>query len=160
MRALLFFVCLFSVNIYAQAPQAALVSLSPAMEVRIKKLETELRCLVCQNQTLADSPAGLANDLRRELRNLMAAGKTDDEIKDFLQTRYGDFVLYNPPIKPSNFLLWFGPFLLLGIGAVAYVAMLKKRNGQLQSTAVNGATLNDEKPTHKNRIAEKLLRGE
>ena len=85
MRYLLLVFILFTANVFAQAPQPDLVKLSPELEVRIKKLETELRCLVCQNQTLADSPAGLAGDLRRELRSLMVAGKTDGEIKDFLQ---------------------------------------------------------------------------
>ncbi len=125
---------------FAQAPQPSLVTLAPEQEIRIKKLETELRCLVCQNQTLADSPAGLAGDLRRELRSLMAAGKSDDDIKSFLQARYGDFVLYNPPIKTSNFLLWFGPFLLLGFGAMGCGLMLRKRNRQLESAPVSNPT--------------------
>jgi cytochrome c-type biogenesis protein CcmH len=136
MRALLFVTLLFCANAFAQAPQPGLVTLSPELEVRIKKLETELRCLVCQNQTLADSPAGLAGDLRRELRSLMAAGKSDDDIKGFLQARYGDFVLYNPPIKTSNFLLWFGPFMLLGLGALGVALMVRKRAKQMGAVTV------------------------
>ena len=83
----------------------------PALDARLKrKLETELRCLVCQNQTLADSNAPLAGDLRREVRELAVAGKSDAEIRDYLVARYGDFVLYNPPVKTTTWLLWFGPF--------------------------------------------------
>ncbi len=136
MRYLFLISLFFCSAAFAQAPQPDLVTLSPELELRIKKLETELRCLVCQNQTLADSPAGLAGDLRRELRSLMAAGKSDDDIKGFLQARYGDFVLYNPPIKSSNFLLWFGPFMLLGLGAIGCVLLVKKRGRHLVSAAV------------------------
>jgi len=150
MRSLLFVALLFCANVFAQAPQPGLLTLAPELEARIKKLETELRCLVCQNQTLADSPAGLAGDLRRELRSLMASGKTDDDIKGFLQARYGDFVLYNPPIKTSNFLLWFGPFMLLGLGAIGVALMIRKRARQIGSTAVS-------KPSAAENDAAKLL---
>jgi cytochrome c-type biogenesis protein CcmH len=150
MRPLLFVALLFCANVFAQAPQAGLVTLSPELEIRIKKLETELRCLVCQNQTLADSPAGLAGDLRRELRSLMAAGKSDDDIKSFLQARYGDFVLYNPPVKASNFLLWFGPFMLLGLGAIACVLLVKKRGKQMGAVSLR-------KPSADTSDAAKLL---
>ncbi|MGA2550355.1 MAG: cytochrome c-type biogenesis protein [Burkholderiaceae bacterium] len=85
----------------------------PAFERRIQHLETELRCLVCQNQTLADSNAGLAEDLRREVRGLALSGKSDDEIKQYLHDRYGNFVFYRPPVEPHTWLLWFGPFVLL-----------------------------------------------
>lgn len=97
----------------------AIAQADPALDARLKKLEEELRCLVCQNQSLADSSAPLAEDLRREVRGLATAGKSDDEIKTFLVDRYGDFVLYRPPVKGTTWLLWFGPFiLLLGGGAV------------------------------------------
>lgn len=98
-----------------------------ALELRMKKLETELRCLVCQNQTLADSNAELASDLRREVRGLAEAGKSDDEIKSYLVARYGDFVLYNPPVKATTLLLWAGPFALLGGGAVLWWVVLRRR---------------------------------
>ena len=87
-----------------------------AQEQRFQNLVRELRCLVCQNQNLADSDAGLAKDLRAEVFELMQSGKTDAEIKDYLTDRYGDFVLYKPPVKPGTWLLWFGPLLVLGIG--------------------------------------------
>ena len=101
-----------------------------AFEARLKRLEADLRCLVCQNQTLADSNAPLAEDLRREVRTLALSGKSDAEIRTFLVARYGDFVLYDPPVKESTWLLWFGPFLLLGGGVVAWLAIVRRRRRQ------------------------------
>ena len=98
-----------------------------AFEARLKNLEEELRCLVCQNQTLADSTAPLAQDLRREVRELALAGKSDSEIKDYLTARYGDFVLYKPPVKPTTWLLWFGPFAFLLGGGVIWFVVLRRR---------------------------------
>ena len=98
-----------------------------ALDLRMKKLETELRCLVCQNQTLADSNADLADDLRREVRELALAGKSDDEIKAYLVARYGDFVLYNPPVKATTLLLWAGPFALLVGGGILWWIVLRRR---------------------------------
>ena len=99
-----------------------------ALDLRLKRLEGDLRCLVCQNQTLADSNAGLAEDLRREVRTLALAGKSDDDIKAYLVARYGDFVLYDPPIKPITWMLWFGPFaLLLGGGAIWWVVLRRRQ---------------------------------
>jgi cytochrome c-type biogenesis protein CcmH len=99
----------------------------PALDVRLKKLEEELRCLVCQNQSLADSTAPLAEDLRREVRQLAVAGKSDDEIRQFLVARYGDFVLYRPPVKSTTWLLWFGPCVLLAAGGVIWWLILRRR---------------------------------
>ena len=87
----------------------------------------ELRCLVCQNQTLADSSAPLAEDLRREVRELAQQGKTDAEIKQYLVARYGDFVLYKPPVKPTTWLLWFGPFAFLLGGGLVWLVVLRRR---------------------------------
>jgi cytochrome c-type biogenesis protein CcmH len=103
----------------------------PAVEARLKTLSTDLRCLVCQNQTLADSSAPLAEDLRREIRELIAKGMTDKEITDYLVARYGDFVRYRPPAKSQTLLLWVGPslFLLAGIGGLWWA--LRKRNALL-----------------------------
>jgi cytochrome c-type biogenesis protein CcmH len=98
-----------------------------ALDVRLKRLESELRCLVCQNQTLADSSAGLADDLRREVRALALAGKSDDDIKGYLVARYGDFVLYKPPVKPITWILWFGPFALLAGGGAIWWVVLRRR---------------------------------
>lgn len=113
---------LFAAFAFAQQP------VDPVLRDRLKKLEEELRCLVCQNQTLADSNAPLAEDLRREVRELAAQGKNDTEIKDFLVQRYGDFVLYKPPVKETTWLLWFGPFVLLGGGFLTWVLVLRRRS--------------------------------
>jgi cytochrome c-type biogenesis protein CcmH len=98
-----------------------------ALDLRLKRLESELRCLVCQNQTLADSNADLAEDLRREVRELALAGKTDAEIKTYLVTRYGDFVLYDPPLKAVTSVLWLGPFALLVGGTFVWWLVLRRR---------------------------------
>ena len=99
----------------------------PALDARLKSLFEELRCLVCQNQTLADSSAPLAEDLRREVRELAQQGKTDAEIKQYLVARYGDFVLYKPPVKPTTWLLWFGPFAFLLGGGLVWLVVLRRR---------------------------------
>ncbi|HKW80653.1 MAG TPA: cytochrome c-type biogenesis protein [Casimicrobiaceae bacterium] len=100
---------------------------SPALEARLKNLESTLRCLVCQNQTLADSSADLAADLRREVRELALSGRSDDQIRDYLVARYGDFVLYDPPFKRTTFLLWLGPFVLLGAGGLVWWRIQRRR---------------------------------
>ncbi len=102
-------------------------------EERYKHLITELRCLVCQNQSLADSDAGLAHDLRREVWELMDQGNSDSQIIEFLVARYGDFVLYNPPVKPSTYILWYGPFVLLAIGLLVLIYTLRRRGRQTES---------------------------
>jgi cytochrome c-type biogenesis protein CcmH len=96
-------------------------------ESRIRSLEEKLRCLVCQNQTLADSNAELAGDLRRQVREQVAAGRSDEQVVDYLVQRYGDFVLYDPPLKASTLLLWIGPFVLLAAAALVLVATLRRR---------------------------------
>lgn len=121
--------------------------MKPELELRLKKLETELRCLVCQNQTLAESPAGLAGDLRREVRILAESGKSDVEIKSHLKARYGDFVLYRPELDTKTWLLWFGPFVLL-VGGVIVIWTVTRRTG-----AAAAPTLSDDE----RRRAGKLL---
>jgi len=101
-----------------------------AEEVRFQKLTKQLRCLVCQNQDLADSDADLAKDLRKQVFEMMQSGKSDAEIKQYLVARYNDFVLYDPPLKPGTWLLWFTPFALVGIGAVVVAAILRRRSMQ------------------------------
>ncbi|HVR94348.1 MAG TPA: cytochrome c-type biogenesis protein [Casimicrobiaceae bacterium] len=103
------------------------IAVDAAFDVRLKKLESELRCLVCQNQTLADSNAMLAEDLRREVRDLALSGKSDAEIRAYLVARYGDFVLYDPPLKRTTWLLWIGPFALLAGGAALWWTILRRR---------------------------------
>ena len=96
-------------------------------ETRVRQLEEKLRCLVCQNQTLADSNAELAGDLRREVREQVSAGKSDAEIVSFLVQRYGDFVVYAPPFKATTALLWIGPFALLAAAGALLIAILRRR---------------------------------
>jgi len=97
-------------------------------EAHYKAVISELRCLVCQNESLAGSQAELAQDLREEVYKMMDAGKTDDEIVDFLVARYGDFVLYDPPLKPSTWLLWFGPFVLAALALLVMGYTVRKRS--------------------------------
>lgn len=103
----------------------------PDEEQRLRTLSAELRCLVCQNQSLADSNAELAVDLRNQVQDLMRSGKSDQEIKDYLVQRYGDFVLYRPPVKSSTVVLWIGPFVLLALGAVAMLRYVRSRRRTL-----------------------------
>jgi len=109
------------------AKEAAPAAADPVLEKRVIALSEELRCLVCQNQTLADSNAPLAEDLRNQVREKMRAGKSDREVIDFLVERYGDFVLYRPPLKATTILLWFGPFLLLALGFAVLLRRVRRR---------------------------------
>jgi len=119
----------------AHANEAAPLAEDPVVEQRLITIAEELRCLVCQNESLAGSRADLAMDLRREVRTLIKTGKTDAEIKEYLVSRYGDFVLYRPPVKPTTWLLWFGP-LLLFIGAFWLLVSIIRRNQRQKDTAV------------------------
>ena len=114
-----------------------------AEEQHFKDLIEDLRCLVCQNQSLADSDAELAHDLRAEVYDMIQAGKSDDEIVEFLVARYGDFVLYNPPVKPANYLIWFGPFVLLLVAAFLLLRAIRrqKRNAVTDITPEQRAKL-------------------
>ena len=97
------------------------------LQARYEQITHELRCLVCQNETIADSNATLAADLRRQVREMIAAGKSDDDIRDFMLARYGDFVLYKPRLTPVNFLLWAAPVLLLVIGVLFVLRFIRRR---------------------------------
>jgi len=105
----------------------ALAQDDPVLEKRVHDLSTELRCLVCQNQTLADSSAPLALDLRNQVREQLRSGKSERDVIDFLVARYGDFVLYRPPLKASTVLLWVGPFVLLAVGFAVLVLRVRRR---------------------------------
>lgn len=127
MKFLLVLGLLLQITFHAQAEQATPLAEDPVVEQRLVIIAEELRCLVCQNESLAGSRAELAQDLRREVRTLIRAGKSDAEIKEFLVSRYGDFVLYRPPVKPTTWLLWFGPLLLL-IGAAWVLVSIIRRS--------------------------------
>lgn len=124
---LLLLLTLIAPALLAQVRRPEAVKDDPAIEKRLQKLSQELRCLVCQNETLADSRADLAEDLRDEIREQMKAGKSDKEIIAFLTERYGQFILYRPQVTPTTYLLWFGPFVLLLIGIVVLFAYIKQR---------------------------------
>jgi len=115
----------------AYANEAAPAAQDPVLEQRVMRLTSELRCLVCQNQSLADSHADLAIDLKNQVRSQMQAGKSDAEIREFMVARYGDFVLYRPPLKSTTALLWAGPFLLLAAGGLALGFYLRRRRKRL-----------------------------
>ena len=135
----------------AAAEEARPLADNPQVEARLKHLAVELRCLVCQNQTLADSDAPLAEDLRREIREMIAKDMSDQDIIDFLVARYGDFVLYRPPLKATTALLWLGPFLLLIAGATTLVFVLRRRQKKLADVV-----LSEEEHT---RVAQMLSEG-
>jgi cytochrome c-type biogenesis protein CcmH len=124
---LLSLLILASLPVLVMAKEAQPSSADPVLEARLMRLSKELRCLVCQNETLADSRADLAEDLRNQIREQMQAGKSDKEIVAYLTERYGKFILYNPPIDPTTYLLWFGPFVLLLAGLFVLFRYLKQR---------------------------------
>jgi cytochrome c-type biogenesis protein CcmH len=143
---LLLLVCLFVPAAIARDAQP--LGEDPAVEARLNKLSKELRCLVCRNETLAESPAGLADDLRREIREQIRAGKSDREIVAFLQARYGEYILYRPRVTPTTYLLWFGPFVLL-LGGLAFLfRYIKQRRDSITEQPLT----DDDR-----RRAEKLL---
>lgn len=130
----------FSLQAGAASPAAAPkeappVAEDPVIEQRLVNLAEDLRCLVCQNESLAGSHAELAEDLRREIRGQMKAGKSDAEVIEYLTARYGDFVLYRPPFKPVTWLLWGGPVLFLGAGAFAWYLTLRRRRAAASAPA-------------------------
>ena len=135
-------------TLQVQAREAAPLAQDEATEKRLLEISSELRCLVCQNESLSASQAELANDLRREIRTLIKDGKNDKEIMDFMVSRYGDFVRYRPPLKGSTVLLWFGPALLLAGGLGALLLTLRRRNAAQGATALSADEL---------RQAERLL---
>ena len=106
---------------------AEIITVAPEYEERYQDILHELRCLVCQNQTLGDSNSELANDLRVEVKEMLESGASDKEIISFMSDRYGDFVLYKPPVKPRTFLLWFGPFLILLLGLIVAMSFVRKQ---------------------------------
>jgi cytochrome c-type biogenesis protein CcmH len=126
-------ILLFSIPFFA----AAQSNNEAELDERVRVLAQQLRCLVCQNETLADSQAMLADDLKRQIREQMKAGKSDQEILAYLTARYGDFVLYRPPVKPTTYLLWFGPFLLLAAGLFVLILYIRRRRDQILETPLS-----------------------
>ena len=140
---LISFSIIFALNIggirSATANEAAPLADDPVIEQRLISISEEMRCLVCQNESLAGSRSDLANDLRREIRTLIKEGKSDDQIRSFMVERYGDFVLYRPPVKPVTWLLWIGPFVILVIGIAGLFVFLRRRNSSIANIALTDA---------------------
>ncbi len=112
----------------AVAKEAAPAAEDPVIEARMLRITDELRCLVCQNQTIAESHADLAGDLREEVREMLRKGATDEQVVKYMTDRYGDFVLYRPPLKPTTWALWFGPAVLLLVGFAVLALVLRRRS--------------------------------
>ena len=145
----LLLLCLFSSLVSAQVTVPDQPSDDPAVEERLAKLSHELRCLQCQNQTLAESPSSIAADLRREIREQIKAGKSDKEIVAFLTQRYGDFILYRPRVTPLTYLLWFGPFVLLVGGLIFLFRYVRQRRDAIAEQPLTA---------EERRRAEEMLR--
>ncbi|MGD8570389.1 MAG: cytochrome c-type biogenesis protein CcmH [Gammaproteobacteria bacterium] len=129
-KNLVMFLFLLVAATTAVAKQAAPLADDPELEKKVNNITKELRCLVCQNQTIADSHADLAIDLKNQVREMVRNGKTRDDVVDYMVARYGDFVRYRPPIKPTTYLLWSGPFLLLVGGLLILGVNLKRRRAK------------------------------
>ena len=109
------------------AKEAEPVAADPVLEARMQRIAVELRCLVCQNQTIADSPSGLSDDLRRDIREQLQRGATDEQVVQYMTDRYGDFIRYRPAVKGSTVALWVGPLVLLVVGIGVLVVVLRRR---------------------------------
>ena len=133
MKTVMAFVLVLLASGTLLAREAAPLAADVAVEKRMVAITSVMRCLVCQNESLAASQADLAVDLRREIREMIKQGKTDKEIQDFMVSRYGDFVLYRPPVMASTYLLWFGPFLLLALGMAGLVVYLRRRGTSIEA---------------------------
>ena len=131
------------------AKEAAPLAEDPAVEQRLVAISEEMRCLVCQNESLSASRSELAQDLRRELRTMIKQGKSDAEIREFMVSRYGDFILYRPRVSPTTWLLWAGPFILMIVALAVLITYLRRRN-----RAVGEAQLSEDET----RRAEALLK--
>ena len=129
-KALLLALSLMAVLLAAplHAKEAEPAAADPALEARMLRVAAELRCLVCQNQTIADSHAGLAEDLRREIREQLQRGASDAQVVQYMTDRYGDFIRYRPPLNSSTALLWIGPAVLLGVGLGVLALVLRRRS--------------------------------
>ena len=139
LQSLLLVLCVICSGNMVLAKDAVPLADDPVIEQRLIVISEEMRCLVCQNESLAGSRSDLANDLRREIRNLIKEGKTDDQIRSFMVERYGDFVLYRPPVKPITWFLWIGPFVILLAGIIGLMVYLRRRNQSVPSTKLSEA---------------------
>jgi cytochrome c-type biogenesis protein CcmH len=139
LRAVLVLFAWLALQPLAFGAEAAPLAEDPVLEARVMRLGEELRCLVCQNQTIADSHAGLAVDLKKEIREQLRAGRTDAQVLAYMVERYGDFVLYRPPVKATTAALWYGPFAMLAFGAVAAVVIVRRRRPHSNDSTLSDA---------------------
>ena len=146
-KLILFIVVTFSLSAVA-APIETFKFDSPETEKVFHKLSEELRCLVCQNQNIAESNADLAKDLRLEIYTMLSDGKSEDEIVDFMVQRYGDYVLYRPPFKPMTWLLWFGPAIVFAFGLVFVVRFMKSQASKKQVESLSDEDMQRIKNLH------------
>ncbi|MFQ5469907.1 MAG: cytochrome c-type biogenesis protein CcmH [Gammaproteobacteria bacterium] len=134
-----------------QAREAMPLIEDPVIELRMKELGNQLRCLVCQGQSVVGSDSDFSRDVRREMRRMMEEGKSDQQVVEFLVARYGDFILFEPPVKGTTYLLWFGPLILFVVALVVLVTTLKRRRTLVKSEGISNEDI---------RRAEKLLEDE
>lgn len=142
--------CLLAAMLLAAAMPALSVDIdampTPELQQRYDELTHELRCMQCQNQSIADSPVGLASDLRRDVREQLIAGKSNDEIRATMVARYGNFILFRPPFKPSTAWVWLAPFVLLLVGGLVAVRIVRQRKGMVATDDSEVESLTDENP--------------
>ena len=144
-RAVAALVLMLAFALPAGAKEAQTLATNPDIEARVMAIAVELRCLVCQNQTIADSHADLAVDLRRQIREMLERGQSDDQVRAYMTERYGDFVLYKPPLKPTTALLWAGPGVLL-VAALSTLFLILRRRQRLSADAFDPETDDDVTP--------------
>lgn len=152
-KIILVFLTVISLAAFA-APIETFKFESAETEKVFHKLSDELRCLVCQNQNIAESNAELAKDLRLEMYNMLMQGKSEEEIVDFMVQRYGDYVLYRPPFKPMTWLLWFGPIIIFVIGLIFVVRFIKAQSAQVQDNVMSEEEIERVKDLHADQKAE------
>ena len=150
MKVLALILSLMFVPAWVLAKEAATLAEDPVLEAQMMSIAKELRCLVCQNQTIADSDSDLAKDLRREVRSMLKSGMKEEEILDFMVERYGDFVRYRPPVQPTTVLLWFGPGVLFALGLGVLFFNVVRRRKQIVDIPLSDS--------ERSRV-EKLLKG-
>lgn len=150
MKVLALILSLMFVPAWVLAKEAATLAEDPVLEAQMMSIANELRCLVCQNQTIADSDSDLAKDLRREVRSMLKSGMKEEEILDFMVERYGDFVRYRPPVQPTTVLLWFGPGVLFALGLGVLFFNVVRRRKQIVDIPLSDS--------ERSRV-EKLLKG-
>lgn len=126
---------LLLISPFALASEAQPMAADPALEKRVEEVAAELRCLVCQNQTIAESHADLAVDLKNQVRAMLREGKSNEDVVNYMVERYGDFVRYKPPVKPTTWFLWFGPGILIMVGLAVLYVTLRKRSRRVQEAA-------------------------